>query len=591
MSRETPSLWAQEMAGVVAGDEQLASDLDGFNLVLNRMRLATFLSRFADDKNVQDFLLLDVIAASMGLPVTSTGIREEIPSLALRSFRLWEYVWLYKALRLGGGGLKVLDLGGPASHLSILAALAGCHVTSIDINPDFVRASQECARLLQVSLLNACIGDMRDLSAFADETFDVVVSCSVLEHLVAEDQIEALRQMARVLKRGGTIGITFDIGTPAPGANEYLPPPHDPPPDCATALHRYVQGDLILLGGDYAPDRIVAGTLFQEENVKYSIASMFLGKPPLAQIDLPRPDSGSSVLGHIRLQKLPYEVFKTATSLRNSLLHTEIFRVAAVERLADLEQKQAALTHIAFEADKRAKGMQISAAAIVDRDQRISMLQGSADERLAGLLEKEKLIEDLKREAEERGAALEKAHSDAEYRLQELNSLIRTKEVRLEELERVAEERRMALEAAYAEAERGRQEFSLAIKARDERISELDRVAEERRLALEATDAAAKRGQQEFARAIEERNELIGELDRMANERLAALTAIHEKLRQIESTVVDRDNLIAHLEDVQRSIQAALDSASLSVGSLERRIAEFELETVWQFIRKKMTSR
>jgi hypothetical protein len=112
--------WACELAWLSEDDRDLPLSLDAVNLVLNRARLAA-----------------------------STGSAETAPNLASRPFRLCEYVWLYKPLGLSGGGMEVLDLGGPATHLSILAAIAGCHVTSVDINPESVQAN-ECARALKV---------------------------------------------------------------------------------------------------------------------------------------------------------------------------------------------------------------------------------------------------------------------------------------------------------------------------------------------------------------------------------------------------------------------------------------------------------
>jgi ubiquinone/menaquinone biosynthesis C-methylase UbiE len=76
--------------------------------------------------------------------------------------------------------------------------VAGCHVTSVDINPAFVQAAHECARALNLTTLDTRVGDMQELSAFADESFDAVVCCSVLEHLTAQDQEVPLREAARV---------------------------------------------------------------------------------------------------------------------------------------------------------------------------------------------------------------------------------------------------------------------------------------------------------------------------------------------------------------------------------------------------------
>jgi hypothetical protein len=94
---------ALEMAEVSAEDELLPDDIDKLNLVLNRARLAAFLSEFAADKDVRDLLTLDVLGTAAGVPFTSTGVVEPAAALALRPFRIWEYAWLYKALGLSPG--------------------------------------------------------------------------------------------------------------------------------------------------------------------------------------------------------------------------------------------------------------------------------------------------------------------------------------------------------------------------------------------------------------------------------------------------------------------------------------------------------
>lgn len=282
--------WALEMAGVSDGDESLPSELHGINLPLNRARLAKFLVEFADDQDVADLLTLDVQGSTAGMPFTSTGLAESLPSLVLRPFRLWEYAWLYRTLNLSAGGVSVLDLGGPATHLTILAALAGSRVTTVDINPEFVAAARECAQELRIGCLDARVGDMRDLSAFPDNSFDVVVSCSVLEHLTGHDQEIALKEVARVLRPGGLAGLTFDFGPSAAGANVYLPPPHDPPQDAAEALRRFLQGGLVPVGNPFAEDP-VPGCLFHHESIRYTVASLFLAKPRLRRSESLNPQA------------------------------------------------------------------------------------------------------------------------------------------------------------------------------------------------------------------------------------------------------------------------------------------------------------
>lgn len=341
--------WALEMAWVSDGDDSLASSIKGINLVLNRMRMATFLAEFADDGDVRDLLTLDVLGTMAGLPISSTGAQESAPSLAMRPFRIWEYVWLYKALGLSAGGLKLLDLGGPASHLSVLAALAGCHVTSVDINPAFVRAAYECAGAMGLTTLDTRVGDMRDLSEFADGSFDAIVCCSVLEHLTAPDQEIALREAARVLKPGGLVGLTFDFGVGAPGANEHLPPPHDPPTSATEAVRRYSQGGLTSVGNPFTEDPI-PGVLFHHESIGYTVASLFLAKAPAPRVRIPRCDRAGSRLGKLAIKELPYRLHKYTSALMGELRHKDVIiahKDHAIEQLrAEIATRDTALDDI-----------------------------------------------------------------------------------------------------------------------------------------------------------------------------------------------------------------------------------------------------
>jgi SAM-dependent methyltransferase len=367
--------WASELAWLADGDEVLPSVMEGANVVLNRARLSAFIAGFAEDKDVRDLLVLDVVAAAAELPFSSTGLAELGPSLALRPFRIWEYTWLYKNLGLSLGGAKVLDLGGPASHLSIMAALAGCHVTSVDLNPEFVRAAQECARELDLAFLDTRVGDMCHLSQFPDESFDRVVSCSVLEHLTAQDQELALREMARVLKPGGVVGITFDYGIAAPGANVYLPPPHDPPPTAAEALRRYLQGGLVVAGNPFLEDP-VPGVLFNDQDVRYTVASLFLAKPPVPDIPLPACERAGTVLNALVVQRLPSRINKSVVRARDHEHHTaarlvELERIAQ-ERLTALQRADEELKAISREAEKRERGLHDLTSIITERDARIA---------------------------------------------------------------------------------------------------------------------------------------------------------------------------------------------------------------------------
>jgi len=311
-TRPVAASWAREMAGEHPGDDRLPFELPGVNVVINRPRLSGWLEAFRDDVDVADFVLLDVIATALSANISSTGMRESVPSLAMRPFRLWEYVWLYKTLNLANGGKRVLDLGGTGTHLTMLAALAGNDVESIDINPKFVSAGLDCARTLGIDTYAARVADMTDLSMYESESFDVVMSASVLEHLTGEGQALAMREVSRLLKPGGLAGITFDYGDAAPGANIYLPPPHCPPPNAQEALRRFVQGDLAVLGNVFDEDP-VADSLFASRTVHYTIGSLFLGRPPATSIAVPGIRRGySSVLKRLSAENVLYRVFRSA---------------------------------------------------------------------------------------------------------------------------------------------------------------------------------------------------------------------------------------------------------------------------------------
>ena len=398
--------WALEIAGFSVGDALQVSEIDGINLPLNRARLAGFLSEFADDRDIADLLTLDVIGATAGLPVSSTGLAESLPSLVLRPFRLWEYAWLYRILNLSAGGVRVLDLGGPATHLTLLAALAGCRVTTIDINSDFVAAARECAQALKIGSLDPRVGDMRDLSAFSSDSFDVVVSCSVLEHLTGGDQEIALREMARVVKPGGLVGLTFDFGPSAAGANVYLPPPHDPPPNAAEAVHRFTQGGLVPLGNDFTEDP-VPGCLFHDDSIRYTVASLFLAKPPAPPIERPKPKpQGRSVLASLQVENAPCRFYRTASRLEISLVQAEANRVAAEERLIELGLKEKALGDFHSQ--------------LQQAFERANSLEAAADERLTGLHAKDAALADLRSQLQQ---SIERANSLETAAVQHLAAL------------------------------------------------------------------------------------------------------------------------------------------------------------------------
>jgi SAM-dependent methyltransferase len=425
---EPVSSWAAEMAELEAEDCGLPGGLSCLNLSLNRLRLAQFLDGFSEDADLRDLLLLDSLGIVADAPITSTGLVEDVAALALRPFRVWEYVWLFKALGLARGRFEVLDLGGPASHLVLLAALAGNRVTSVDINPEIVEAGRDCAQALGLSTLTPRVGDMRNLRDLPASGFDRIICCSVLEHLRVNDQKTALTEMARVLRPGGVIGLTFDYGPKAPGANIHLPPPHEPPRNPGDIRRRYVQKDLRILGNQEM-EAPIPGGLFRDGSVQYSMASLVLGRPPLPTPDVPCAEKRRSSLLSLRaIPKLLYRSYRQALGRQRN---AEVARRAqelertAAERLEGLQAATEDANNIRAEAERRAEGLSELTAALQVHEQRIDELERTAAERLEALQAATAGANSIRAEAERREEALH-----------ELTAAIQARDQRLAELER-----------------------------------------------------------------------------------------------------------------------------------------------------------
>jgi ubiquinone/menaquinone biosynthesis C-methylase UbiE len=117
-------------------------------------------------------------------------------------------------------GDRVVDigsgLGGPARYL---AATYGCHVTGIDLTPEFVATATELARLTKLSDRVAFRqGSALDLP-FGDASFDLAWSQNVAMNIAGRPRFCA--EMRRVLKPGGRLAIQ-DVAQ-GPGG-----PPHYP---------------------------------------------------------------------------------------------------------------------------------------------------------------------------------------------------------------------------------------------------------------------------------------------------------------------------------------------------------------------------
>jgi ubiquinone/menaquinone biosynthesis C-methylase UbiE len=141
---------------------------------------------------------------------------EPIPGIADDTrhpwFLYWEAYWVMTHGPAVDASQRVLDAGGTSSLFSSYLASLGPEVHAVDLNETLLEAGSTIAREMGWNLHSHCM-NMADLS-FEDACFDHAYSICVFEHLHADLRRQALGEIARVLKPGGTLSITFDYRGP-----------------------------------------------------------------------------------------------------------------------------------------------------------------------------------------------------------------------------------------------------------------------------------------------------------------------------------------------------------------------------------------
>jgi ubiquinone/menaquinone biosynthesis C-methylase UbiE len=125
----------------------------------------------------------------------------------------------YQRLITAGGirrGDRALDIGcGPGYFARMLAEAVGPEgtVVGVDAAPEMIEYANGKARGLSNCRFQS--GTAESL-AFPDAAFDVVVSSLMMHHLPEELRAQAVREMRRVLRRGGTL-VLADFTIPERG--------------------------------------------------------------------------------------------------------------------------------------------------------------------------------------------------------------------------------------------------------------------------------------------------------------------------------------------------------------------------------------
>ena len=123
--------------------------------------------------------------------------------------KVWEYPWIWQYLSpLHFPDLKILDIGSEISPMPWFLASLGAEVWMTETDATHLPKWQELKEAENFAIHWDLISGPQNLP-MTDETFDVVTSLSVIEHV--DNKQSALDEAVRVLKSGGLFCLTFDI--------------------------------------------------------------------------------------------------------------------------------------------------------------------------------------------------------------------------------------------------------------------------------------------------------------------------------------------------------------------------------------------
>ncbi|MBI1194821.1 MAG: methyltransferase domain-containing protein [Gammaproteobacteria bacterium] len=107
--------------------------------------------------------------------------------------------------------IRVLDVSSPRLFPFWLAEKAGVNVTMLNPDPEDLNQSRYQSRYVKGRAIDFVDEFAGTTLPFADNSFDIVTSISVIEHINGDGDIDMVREMARVTRPGGLIILTFPV--------------------------------------------------------------------------------------------------------------------------------------------------------------------------------------------------------------------------------------------------------------------------------------------------------------------------------------------------------------------------------------------
>lgn len=109
-------------------------------------------------------------------------------------------------------GKKILDLGCRTGEMVALLNKLGAYATGLDIDQNCIQFAKQSYPEIQDSFF---VGDIRDLSRFKSESFDLVICIGVICYVPPTEWIRTLHGFANVCDKNGKILVLFQKSKPA----------------------------------------------------------------------------------------------------------------------------------------------------------------------------------------------------------------------------------------------------------------------------------------------------------------------------------------------------------------------------------------
>lgn len=105
---------------------------------------------------------------------------------------------------------RLIDIGGGPGRYAIRLSQMGYSVTLLDLAEGNLKVARAQAEAAGVQLEEVAQANALDLSAYADDSFDAALLMGPLYHLLeAEERLNAVREVVRVVKPGGRVFASF----------------------------------------------------------------------------------------------------------------------------------------------------------------------------------------------------------------------------------------------------------------------------------------------------------------------------------------------------------------------------------------------